>query len=490
MKKIFLILIVCVFTFPLFACGTSQLLKVSKTLSDYEINIIYDNDNKTLTNTQTVDYVNNSDAILTKVCFHLYPTAFEEGAINKPVSELNMAKAYPNGNSYANINITRTKLNGQDISPLYEGEDDDILVVQLTERLLPTQKTSIYFEYSVVLPNVLHRFGYGSNTINLANFYPVACVYENGDWDTSPYHSNGDPFYSDMANYEVNITYPSALTLASTGNQKTNASAENKSTSITANAVRDFACVLSDKFEVASKKEKNITYSYYYFDDETPNTALQCAIDSIQTFSSLFVDYPYDTYSIVKADFVHGGMEYPNLVYISSDITNYDDYLNVIVHETAHQWWYNLVGNNEYKNPWQDESLTEFCTMLFYDYNNNYTMTRKEMTGAAYDNYLFFISIYKDILGSVDTRMNKAVNEYNTDPEYTYMVYVKGVLMYDSLYQLIGKTCFLKALKTYAQTYCYQNTTPEHLIACFEKSANTDLEGFINAWLDGKVIIN
>ena len=348
----------CAFLF--FGCGTSRLLQVSKTLSNYEISIDYNDENKSITNTQSVDYVNNSDAILTQICFHLYPTAFKEGAVNKPVSELNTAKAYPNGVSFSNINITRTKLNGKDISPTYEGEDDNILVVQLSERLFPTQRACIYFEYTVALPNILHRFGYGDNTVNLANFYPVACVYENGNWETSPYHCNGDPFYSEMANYKVIINYPLTLTLASTGNQKTTTGSNSKCTSIVARAVRDFACVLSDKFQVISKKENNIIFSYYYFDDETPNTALQCAIDSINTFSNLFMDYPYESYSIVKADFLHGGMEYPNLVYISSDIINYDDYLNVIVHETAHQWWYNLVGNNEFKNPWQDESMTEF----------------------------------------------------------------------------------------------------------------------------------
>lgn len=490
MKKIFLILLVTVLCFPIFGCGTSSLLQVSKTLSNYEISINYNDENKSITNTQSVDYVNNSDAILTQICFHLYPTAFKEGAVNKPVSELNTAKAYPNGVSFSNINITRTKLNGKDISPTYEGEDDNILVVQLGERLFPTQRACIYFEYTVALPNILHRFGYGDNTVNLANFYPVACVYENGNWETSPYHCNGDPFYSEMANYKVIINYPSTLTLASTGNQKTTTGLNSKCTSIVARAVRDFACVLSDKFQVISKKENNILFSYYYFDDETPNTALQCAIDSINTFSNLFMDYPYESYSIVKADFLHGGMEYPNLVYISSDIINYDDYLNVIVHETAHQWWYNLVGNNEFKNPWQDESLTEFCTMLFYDHNKNYNLNRKDMTSAAYENYLFFLSIYKDILGSVDTRMNKSINEYNTDPEYTYMVYVKGVLMYDSLYQLIGKNAFVRALKKYAQSYCYKNVSPEHLIACFENASNANLESFFTAWLDGKVIIN
>jgi hypothetical protein len=40
-------------------------------------------------------------------------------------------------------------------------------------------------------------------------------------------------------------------------------------------------------------------------------------------------------------------MEYPGLVMISDSVEKQSDFVNVIVHEIAHQWWYGVVGNNE-----------------------------------------------------------------------------------------------------------------------------------------------
>ncbi|MFI6675440.1 hypothetical protein [Kribbella sp. NPDC050469] len=49
------------------------------------------------------------------------------------------------------------------------------------------------------------------------------------------------------------------------------------------------------------------------------------------------------------------GMEYPGFVL-----------LNVagspVVHEVAHQWWYGIIGNNEYADPWLDEAFATYAT--------------------------------------------------------------------------------------------------------------------------------
>lgn len=491
LKTLLLIFISCC-SITLIACKDKKdnLSEIGQNLSTYYMDINYNDETKTLYAEQTLNYVNNTEALLREIYLHLYVANFCNGAQNSPVDDTHIATAYPNGIDYATLNIIKVKLNDKDILPAYEGLDNDLMKIELHDPLEPTTSTNIYIEYSIKVPNISHRFGYINNNVNLSNFYPIACVYDNNGWSKNPYHANGDPFYSEMANYHVNFSCSSNLVCAFSGNSQSTSDQNTTYYSINSICVREFAVMISKDFKTLSKTDNNIKFTYYYLNDTTPDKALQCAIDSINTFSELYYPYPYSVYTIVQSNFIYGGMEYPMMSLISDNIENYDDFLNVIVHETAHQWWYNLVGNDEYTHPWLDESLTEFSTLLFYDNNTGYNLTRESMLSGMQENYNLFVSVYSDVLGSVDTSLTRNISEYPTSPEYTYCVYVKGTLMYDSLYQLIGKKHFINALKLYCKNYAYKISTPECLIACFEKSTKTNLENFFNCWLNDQVIIN
>ena len=190
-----------------------------------------------------------------------------------------------------------------------------------------------------------------------------------------------------MANYNVNFSCHKDLICAFSGNAEQTIDQDTAYYTINNTCVREFALMLSTEFNTISKIDNDITYTYYYLNDQTPDKALQCAIDCINTFSKLYYPYPYSTYTVVQSSFVYGGMEYPMLSLISDNVDNYDDYLNIIVHESAHQWWYNIVGNNQYLNPWVDESLTEFSTLLFYDNNKNYNLSHTQLIAGMQENY-------------------------------------------------------------------------------------------------------
>ena len=492
-KKLALILfigMIVVSSIGFVGCSNNFISSFSKDVNEYTLSVSVDEVNHKLSATQSVDYINKTDTNLSNVCFHLYADSFQKGVSNKPVSVLYENKAYPNGESFGGITSLKVSLNGKEANTEREGTDKTILKVNLAEELCPRERVKIDFEYAIDLPNINHRFGYGENTINLGNFYPVACVFENGDFNKSEYHYNGDPFYSDMANYDVTISHFDNYTLASTGNVVSSETADHQTTEkIKAFAVRDFAMVLSSKFQVKSAKVQNTTINYYYYNDQNPEKSLQTAVDSLNTFNSMIGLYPYQTLAVVESNFVHGGMEFPNLVLISDCLEKYEDYQNTIIHEIAHQWWYGMVGNNEYDYGWLDEGLTEYTTALFYEKNPSYNLSYDEIVKNANSSYCMFVEVYDDIFGKVDTSMNRALNEYKTEPEYIYISYVKGLLLFDSLRDVLGNKTFFKCLKNYFKTYQGKNATPQSMIDSFESTSLRNLDSFFDSWIDGKVVV-
>lgn len=491
-KKFFVLFFIISVTLSFFAgCNKLNIENASKNLTNYYIEAEFNDEEKTLSCFQTVNYINPYEVTLSQLQFHLYPNAFSANTKSGPVSPSYYTRAYPNGDSFGNISINKIDVDGKEVEVKTGKTNNEVLFVDLKKDLYPDEKVNITMEYVVTLPNCFHRFGYGDDTFNFGNFYPIVGIYENGDFYFCEYKSNGDPFYSDMANYNVKLVCNKDFVVASSGKQiSVEISETNKKTTvIQAGAVRDFAFVLSKKFEVLSGKISNTEVFYYYYEDDYANKNLQAGIDAIKTFSDLFGDYPYSTMSIVKTDFIHGGMEYPNLVYISDSVEDEEEYLNVIIHETAHQWWYNLVGSNACEYAWLDEGLTEYSTLMFYKYNQNYNVDVKSSINNSLSSYVLFSEIYKSVYGELDEKMTKNVNDFKGDLEYVYSAYVKGVLFFDNLNDLVGNKNFLKSLRLYFNENCYKNATPENLISCFERVCKRSLEGFFDSWINGKVVL-
>lgn len=484
MKKISRILCLAVilcFCAGLYACAD----KTGKEVSSYTINAVYNDEEKTLDADMSVTYYNCYDIELDEVMFHLYPAAYRKGARFSPVSDSDKQIAYPQGESYGSITVSDVKVNGNEAVNETGGQDEDILIVKLPEKLMPTQSTQISMKFSVKLPNMRHRLGYMDNNVNFGNWYPVACVYSDGGFDTTPYYSIGDPFVGQPSNYKVTLKYPQSYTLASGASQETS-DAENgfKTTVMQAENMRDFAFVLG-KFEVKTASASGVDIIYYYYDDANAENNLSAAVDSVNEFSEMFGKLPYKTLSVVKTPFLQGGMEYPGIVYIS-DTLNQSSSIEVIVHETAHQWWGCSVGNNQITEAWIDEALAEYSTTMFYDKNPKYGVSKADRIADALSSFALYCELYKHN-GKDDTSFDRPLNEYATSMEYSYMVYVKGSLMLESLYNTIGEKNFLSGLKIYFDENVNKTATADALVGAFEKSAGRDLGSFVDSWAQGKV---
>lgn len=476
----------------LYGCKSKSLIKrASKNLNSYTINATYCDEEHTVNATEKVKYTNKTGDILNFVCFNLYGTAFSADAVILPYTTLNAKKCFPNGLSYGDLEIISVRVDEEDADFNIVGQDNNALQINFKNSLNNNESTEIEIVFKLTLANCTHRLGYFDGYINLGNWYPIIAVYENGEFDITPYYSSGDPFYSECANYNLTFNYPDKMVLGSTG-QVVNSSSANgvKTVTIEAKAVRDFALTMSEKYEI---KEASVGSTKIRVlangEQEALQKMLDASIKAVNLYNKLFGEYPYETLDVALTPFLHGGMEYPNLVYIANDITDTNTLVKVIVHEIAHQWWYSVVGNNEIKDAWFDESLAEYSSVLFFENYPDYGITREQIITDSIKDYQLYLDVVKSVNLLHNLSMQLPLNEYVSEYEYVYMVYVKGTIFIDELRKNLGDEDFFRGLKKLYKDNAFKIVTKEDFISAFNAKSGVDVTSFVEGYLSGKTEI-
>ena len=450
------------------ACGTKE------GNSRYTISAEYFPEARQLSAEMEFEFYNDTDNALGELKFELWANAFREGAAYAPVSELYAPSAYYNGKSYGGIEIVSVEgADGYGIG----GEDENILGVQLSSKCYPNERAKIKITYTVTLAEINHRLGVGENTINLSAFYPVLCHYGENGFQEYVYSCNGDPFVADCADYDVTLTVPEDYTAVYGGVGEEVAENGKKSYHVIAENVRDTAFVLGKSFECVQATVGGVEVSYYYYGDTSPELALGAATDSLTYFSKTFGDYEYPRYTVVETDFPYGGMEFAGLSMISSSLRSSEIPL-VVAHETAHQWWYAMVGSNQFECAWQDEGLAEFSTALFLDEYPAYGGSYRSMVDSCASAYRAYFAIYSQVSSEADTSMNRPLTSYKGDYEYRNLAYDKGVVLFDSVKSATGDRKFFSSLSKYFEKYKGGFARYEDLVACFGSGAEKIFESF------------
>jgi hypothetical protein len=451
----------------------------------YEITAEYREESKSLSGAVKVEYTNQTGEELSELKFNLYPNAYRKNALYPPVSENYFSIAYYDGSDYGSITVT--SVNGARGWSI-DGVDENILSVRLETPLSVGDRVVLDVSFVTELAKINHRLGLTDKTVNFANAFPCLCAYEKGEFVETPYATFGDPFKSDYADYKVNLTVPSEYVIASSGVSAVTKGLESKTKyELTIDSARDFAFVISKDFEILETKVGDTEIKYYYYDDKDAAAHLSLVKECFSYYSEQYGEYPYPTYSVVQTGFCYGGMEYPALVMISDKLGE-QELARSIAHETAHQWWYAAVGSDQINEAWQDESLAEYSSALFFEMHPAYALDRAGIVKECLKEYRSYFSVYGSVFGQIDTKMRRPLSDYSSEYEYRCLSYDKGVVMWDSLQKSVGDKKFFQGLKNYYKDNKFKEATPTDLITAFEKTG-VSVSGFFNSFLLGKTVI-
>lgn len=470
-------------------------VQASSLPTKYDMNLEFNAEKKNLTGKEDVYIHNNSGSDLKTLEFHLYADSYNKRE-TMPFYNSSMEDKPLSEQEKGDISISKVIINGKEVSYT---QDNELLKISLDKELKNGENLSISIEFNLKLPNGVLRLGYSNDVYSFTNWYPILSMYDakENKWDENSFNTIGESNYSDIAEYNVNIKVPKNFTVVSTGKEaETSSEGNTKIMNLNAKDVRDFVMIMSPYFKSVSKEIDGIKVNSYYLDrdnDSTLNTAekvLDSSVEAVKFFSQQFGKYPYDALDMVETYFQGGAMEYPQLVQMpkyASDIENSSNnnsfYMRsfikeAAVHEVGHQWWYVTVGNNEFKEPFLDESLTSFSTAYFFDK----TEGPYSQGGILSKLRASFVTTHEGVYGGMKIpAASSSVDKYENMMSYNISIYGKGALIFEDLRNRVGDVKFKEVMQSYFKEYKFKNSSIDGLLSIIEQKCGSAVKEAIKS---------
>ena len=420
----------------------------------------------TLTGREEVLYTNREDVPLAEVYFRLFP---------------NLA----DGSS----TISAVKVNGQAVEPTYE-LDQSAMRVPLSPALPPGQPVVLQMDFAVQVPNGeggnYGTFAFKDGVLALAHFYPMIPVYDDEGWNVEIAPAIGDVVYADTSFYLARVTAPISQTLLASGIAISREQTDSQQiVTFAAGPVRDFYLVASDRYRPVSRTVGQTTINSYAPTElaEGSEIVLNQAEAALQSYNERFGPYPFTEFDLVSTTTFALGVEYPGIVAILLDLYNPDGRVRgtptgpllegVVAHEVAHQWFYSEVGNDQVDEPWLDEALAQYATLLYY----------QDVYGEAGANG-FHSSLERrwKRVNQADIPIGLPVASYD-ESSYGAIVYGRGPLFVELLAETMGQEKFDAFLRDYYQTFKWDIATGDDFKQLAEQHCACDLTSLFEAWV-------
>jgi hypothetical protein len=463
----------------------------------YSVSTKLDTANFTLSGTERVLYTNTTTSSMNEVVIRIYAKS---------------AVVNPGGAGASVFNVTA---DGKATASAFSGS---LLHVKLPALLGAGSEVLVQFDFSEAIPEIAGGlggleqmlgqstgggygvFGHDSTVFDLGYFIPMVTTYGPTGWDKRDVPPIGDVSSYDCAYYNVALDVPSDYVVAAPGVAAgTSETGGRKVWSFRGGPMRDFSAQASAGYRVAKTTVGETTVCAYFLKDARDNgrKSLTYAASAIDAYNKQFGYYPYVGFNVCEAPLGGGagGMEFAGQVQIAgllygsmssltgSDNSEISNLLNslggsllggmlefTIAHEVCHQWWGLTVGSDSITHPWQDESLTNYCSVLYFRWAHGEDAAKKQL-----DEEVSLPWTAAKLLGSSgDMVVDTPVSGFSNETQYSAVIYSKGALFFQALEKQMGADAFARSLKLYYDGWAFRLASPADLMACFTANGSAE----------------
>ena len=337
----------------------------------------------------------------------------------------------------------RARVDGVSASPSVLGQT---IRLPLGRSLAPGQSVKVFVGFRSRLTTTASNRSYYFAKLN-----GVAQLYRFIPWLSRriPFgnSNHGEPFVTPASpRVEVTVSADRKLIWATSG-RRTKKHSPRKFTFVARN-VRDFNLAASPNWRTASGRSKSGDVRIQaYARRHDPARLVRLAREELARYAAKTgVPYPHSTYRVAETG---GGlaMESPALTWIPRQRSSADlPYL--VSHETAHQWWYSTVGNDQSTDAFVDEALADYFARKAH--------LSLRSSRCAMDRLDRDISGYSDLC-------------------YFEVIYIQGARFLDKIRRDHGKARFMAAVRAYTRANRGQVANNARLLEAFRAEIGDSL---------------
>ncbi|MBA2291912.1 MAG: M1 family metallopeptidase [Gemmatimonadales bacterium] len=181
---------------------------------------------------------------------------------------------------------------------------------------------------------------------------------------------------------------------------------------------------------------------------------------ALEFYSKLW--FPYAFPQLTLQDGPSAGMEYPMVINSNAGAAD---------HETGHQWWPMVVGNNETQYGWMDEGFNQYMNIL----SNADAASRVATFNGLGQSY-----------GNINGDEGEPPMMWSANyggPMYGFQTYAKTPLMLSMLGGIVGDSAVQRAMGEWGTAWRFKHPSPWDFMFFMNRALGRDLGWFWNAWL-------
>jgi hypothetical protein len=478
--------------------------------ANYDIDVRLDHAARTLTGRETIRWRNLTSNPATELQFHLYWNAWRD-LESTFMRERRLGRGFtpPREDAWGSIEVKQIAIGRADLTGQQRflapddgnAADRTVMAVPLPYEVQPNEAIEMVVEWTAKVPRTFARTGYVGNFYFIAQWFPKIGVLENNGWNTHQFHAATE-FYSDYGVYDVRITVPAGFVVGASGREmeRTLNRDGTETHRYVGQDIHDFAWTTSPDyldsdrmFEHPSLPRVRMRLLLQPEHAGQESRHFDATAAALRYYGEFFGPYPYDYITIVDPAYQSGagGMEYPTLFtagarWLAPRQVAVPE--RVTIHEAGHQWWYGIVGSNEFEHAWMDEGLNTFSEA-------------RTMEAAAFRHSLglrFFNGFVPWVIDDVQlvraTDLNRltgyrgnAEADSQSTPTYrywpstaTFISYNKTALWLHTLERRFGWPLLQKVMSTYWERWRFRHPQPEDFFAVVNDVTGEDMTWFFD----------